>query len=260
MRLRMGLLQLFGKGPLSERQIGKIAKLAANPFAQPDVRMREMEKLLKDGSPEAMRGVLKRFASNASGPIADEDEKKFLENALVDKGDVAREPLREYIRGEKQLTYALRALRRIAGEGEAVAFFIDVLNDYGPDDHRGIEAKLQLVWQLSENLDDPRVMAALIPYLHDHSDDVRWVVLELLEKAADRKLLTDTALAQVAEALAAVVTDDASPRILQRTAELLSAREWQLPEAAEALNTLLDDEFFLDKKKFVRRRAKPTKQ
>ena len=68
----MGLMDFFG-GPLSEKKIEKISKLASNPFAQPDIRMREMMRLLSDGGPGALRGVIKRFAANANGAIADED-------------------------------------------------------------------------------------------------------------------------------------------------------------------------------------------
>lgn len=67
----MGLLSIFGKGPLSDKRIDRISKLAANAFAQPDVRMREMQRLLDDGTPAAIKGVLRRFAANAQGHIAD---------------------------------------------------------------------------------------------------------------------------------------------------------------------------------------------
>src|SRR6478609_7318824 len=100
----MGLLSFFGKGPLSDKRIAKVAKLASNPFAQPDVRMREMQRLIDDGSDAALRGVLKRFAANAQGHIADEDEKKWLEDALVAHGDDALGPLRDYIATEEKLT------------------------------------------------------------------------------------------------------------------------------------------------------------
>lgn len=252
----MGLLSLFGKGPLSDKKIAKVSKLAANPFAQPDVRMREMQRLIEDGSDAALRGVLKRFASNAQGHIADEDEKKWLEDALVERGASALSALRDYVRHEDKLTYALRAFRRIAGDADAVTFFLDVLRAYGPDDHRSSEAKLQLVWQLSESLSG-QVMEALIPFLGDHSDDVRWAVLELTDKAADRDILTPAMQsAAAAQMLDLVVGPDVSPRIARRTAELLAGREWTLPAGADALVSVLDEEFFLDKKRYVRRRTK----
>jgi HEAT repeat protein len=253
----MGLMSLFGRGPLSEKRIAKISKLACNPYAQPDVRMREMHRLIQDGSPAALRGLIKRFSTNASGHIADEDEKKFLEDALVDIGEEALGPLLEYIKSDKQLTYAMRAYKRIAGSARAVEAFALVLQYHGPEDHRALEAKLQLVLQLAEDLSDARVLPALVPFLLDHSDDVRWAVLELLEKAADGRLITPEVQTEIGRVLGEIVTGtEASTRILRRTAELLSTREWPVGGEREALPSVIDDEYFLDKKRFVRRRVK----
>lgn len=253
----MGWTQWFGKKPLSEAKIKKVAKLASNPFAQTDIRMREMQRLLDEGSEAALTGVLKRFASNASGAIADEDEKKWLEDALVDKGEPALKPLQSYIRTEKQLTYALRAYQRIGGTEEAVAFFLRILQDYGPEDYRSAEAKLQLVWQLAESLADQRVVPALCPFLQDHSDDVRWAVMDLMEKAADDGLLNDEQRSTVCTHFGRLVSStDEAPRIQQRAAHILCQREWKVPKDIPNLSVLLEDSYFVDKKQFVRKRVK----
>lgn len=250
----MSFWRIFGKGPLSDKQIAKAAALAANSFAQPDVRMREMERLIDDGSPAAIRGLLKRFAVNAHGHIADEDEKKWLEDALVEIGQGAVAPLEDYISTEDKLTYALRAYERIVGSEAAAQCFLNVLKRYGADDYRSVEAKLQLVWQLASYIDAPQVLAELVPFLLDHSDDVRWAVIDLLERAADKKALPAEILTQASEKLAVLVVDpEVSLRISRRTADVLAEREWPLQEGA-ALNAFLGDDFFLDKKRLVRRR------
>lgn len=248
---------LLGKSPLSERRIAKVVKLVTNPYAQPDVRMREMQRLIGDGSDAALRAVLKRFGVNANGSIADEDEKQWLEDAMVEQGQAALTPLRAFIGSATQITYALRAYHRIAGDDEAVRVFLDVLDGYGPDDHRAAEAKLQLVWHLSDALQHPRVLPALLPFLQDHSDDVRWAVLDCIEKAQTQNL-PGTDAAALAEAMAPLITDDATaPRIQQRAAALLADNEWPLPPASgQALTDLLGPDYFVDKKNYVRRRAK----
>jgi HEAT repeat protein len=254
----MALFGLFGKGPLTPEKIDKIAKLASNPFAQPDVRMREMQRLFADGSEAALRGVLKRFAANASGAIADEDEKKWLEDALVDLGEPALPPLRTFIKNETQLTYALRAYRGITGDAEAVRFFLEVLTAHGPEDHRSVDAKLQLVLELGADLADPRVVPGLIGFLHDHSDDVRWAVMDLVERAADQGRLVDTEREAVCNKLGEILFDgDVGPRIQQRAAEILSRREWSVPGDTGELAPPLEDVFFLDKKRYLRRRVRP---
>ncbi len=253
----MGLLSLFGKGPMSAAKIEKVAKLAANPFAQPDVRMREMQRLIGDGSPQALRGVLKRFAVNAQGHIADEDEKKWLEDRLADEGEAVLAPLADYIRTQDKLTYALRAYQRVAGQAQAVAFFLEVLVGYGPDDYRSGDAKLQLVYQLADHLDVPAVMPALLPFLHDHSDDVRWAVMDALETRARAGKLSSELQSEAAVELGQqVMRNDVGPRIQRRAAEVLADLEWQVPGEEQAVANLLDDAFFIDKKRYLRRRAK----
>jgi hypothetical protein len=257
----MGLLDIFGKGPLSEKKIDKISKLAANPFAQPDVRMKELQRLLNEGTPAAIRGALKRFAANASGAIADEDEKQWLEDALVEMGDAPIEPLRAFIRNETQLTYALRTYRRITDDSEAVRLFLETLEKYGPDDYRSGDSKVQLVLQLAEDLKDPRVLPALADFLLDHSDEVRWAVMELVDKAADGGVLTGELKKKVGDKLGVMVLeDDVGPRIQQRAAEILANREWSIGGDQEELAPFLGETFFLDKKRFVRRRAKLAKK
>jgi hypothetical protein len=252
----MGLLDLFGMGPLSPGKIDKIAKLASNPFAQPDVRMRELGRLMKDGTEPAIKGALKRFTQNASGHIADEDEKKWLEDRLVEEGAPALGPLSEYLRHEERITYALRAYQRIAGDERAVGFFIEVLNAYGPEDYRSSEAKLQLILALGEHLADARVLPALVPFLRDHSDDVRFAVLDLLERVyKDKKLPPEVERAALENFTHLILTDEAAPRIQRRAAELCADSEWSLPGDAVTFPTLLEEDFFLDKKRIVRRRV-----
>ena len=253
----MGLMSLFGKGPLSEKKVDKIAELAMNPYAQTDVRKRELIRLLEEGTEYAIKGALKRFSMNANGAIADEDEKKWLENALVEVGEITIEPLRDYIRVRKQLSYALRAYWRLTGPEQSVGFFIEVLESHGPDAYRALDAKLQIIWALADHLDeDPRIIEAFPPFVLDHGDDVRWAVMDLMEKVADAGALTDEVRDAYCEGFAELVMDGSvGPRIQRRAAEILCERGWPVPGDATELAKLLDEDYFMDKKRFVRRRT-----
>ncbi len=278
----MGLLNFFGRGPLSPAKIAKMAKLAANPFAQPDVRMREMERLVEDGSALALQGLLRRFASNAQGHIADEEEKSWLEDTLVGMGQPAVASLQAYIRSESKLTYALRALERIVGREVASRFFLEVLQAYGPQAHRQDDAKLQLVLQLTTPPENSGAKApassapapaqgasdfprALLPFLADHSDDVQWAVLDALHAALQLKagaaLLSPTALALREAALPTLqrvlLDGQGSTRIARRVAALCALHELSV-EAGSVLPTPLGEEYWLDKKGIVRQRPKNT--
>ncbi|MCK5689914.1 hypothetical protein KAI87_11625 [Myxococcota bacterium] len=253
----MAFFGLFETKPLTDKKIEKISKLACNPFAQPDVRMREMHRLLYDGSPTAIRGALKRFGANANGSIADEEEKQWLEDTLVQVGEDVVKPLEEYIRRGSMLTYALRAYRRLQGDETSVGFFLSILEAHGPEGYREGEAKLQFIWQLGDFLEDDRVIPSLCPFLLDHSDDIRWAVMELLERADDKGALDGHMRKLACEGFTELVTSkEVGPRIQQRSAELLAAKEWQIPGDVKELAAFLSEEFFLDKKRYVRRRTK----
>lgn len=244
----MGLKQWLGLGgPLSQRRIDGASKLACNSFAQPEVRMRELQRLLRDGSPAALTGALRRFTANAQGHIADEEEKLWLSGALVDLGDAARAPLEAYIRAGHKLTYALAAYRRIVSDSAAADLFAQVLLSIGAGDHRRIEAKQQLVLALAEDLDKPGILAAVVPFLADHADDVRWQVLDTLEAALSGGALDAQAQAVIMPQVTALLLDaHVSARIALRAATLVAGQEWRLPGQAQGLHPALTGRYFVD--------------
>jgi hypothetical protein len=260
----MGLLSFLGIGAsdLSEKQVDKIAKLAANPFAQPEVRREQMDKLIRDGSEPAIRGLLNRFTVNASQAIADEEEKRFLVDELAKMGDKVVVPLRSFLRKETNLSLAAQVLLRVMPKEEGIAELIGLLDVYSPEDYRSDEQKRQLALILKDQ-DDARILPALVPYLLDHSDDVRHQVLELF---AERASQGDAAAKGegVAAAISELVTSaDSSPRIARQAAELAAdlpdAHKWTLPPE-KPLASVIASEFFIDKKGYVRRRVTTSKR
>ena len=249
----VGFLSFLGLGgsALTDKQIEKIAKLAANPFAQSDVRREQMDKLIKDGSEAAIRGLLSRLTVNASQAIADEDEKRFVVEELTKMGERAIPPLKSYLRKETALTFALQAVLAILPEEQAITELLALFDVYSPEDYRSDEQKKQLVLVLAEH-HDPRIAPALVPYLHDHSDDVRHNVLEIFyAKAKKGEAPQKDVLEQVGQL---VRGNNASPRIARQAAEMAAEREWMLPGEGD-IAKVLEGEFFLDKKGYVRRRA-----
>jgi hypothetical protein len=209
-------------GPLSPKRIEKSGKLAANAFAQPDVRMREMQRLLKDGSEMALSALLQRFGVNAQGHIADEEEKRWLCDALVELGRPAVAPCLAYLRRENRLSHALETLVRIEGAERAAAAFVEVLREIGPSDHRRQEAKRELVLALGDFVRLDPVRAVLCEHLRDHSDDVRVHALDQLDRALTPEVgLPAAARAQLDAPLSALAQDPGvSQRVSQRARDL----------------------------------------
>jgi hypothetical protein len=253
----MSIRAFFGfGGPLSGRRIAQSAKLVCNPFAQPEVRMKEMQRLLKDKSTESLAGLLRRFTANAQGHIADEEEKLWLCEALVELGQDAVSPLETYLHGGVKLTYALMAYRRIVAQDVFIRTCHSALDAIGPADYRRTEAKQQLVLAMAEDAQDPTVQRMLAPYLHDHSDDVRWQVLDVIEKSEKRPpSAAVAAMNPWLEGLQSQVTDPhVSARICLRAADIMVAHSWPVGQNLHALHPALENRFHIDKKGLLQSR------
>lgn len=252
----MGLLDFLGlgSGPMSDKAIEKTAKLASNPYAQPDVRREQMEKLIKDGSEAAITGLLQRFTMASTQAIADEDEKRFLVDELVKLGDKSVPPLLAYLRREKNMTFALAALQRILPKERALQEVLALLDVYGPEDYRSDEQKRQLILVVTET-NDPAVWPKLVPYVLDHSDEVRGLALEKLFAAAKAKTI-DAELPNLRANLSELLVDkNTSPRILRQAAEGMLGLEWPLTTPEVALHETLNSQWLVDKKGYLRKRA-----
>ena len=243
----MRWLQQIWRRPMSANKVRRLAALAANPFAQPDVRSRQMQRLLEEGSAAALAGVLQRFGVLAQGHIADEEEKTWLVDALVEKADSALPPLRDYIRRHSKLTHALRAFERIAGDENAAEFFAEVLRAYGPDDHRSAEAKVQLISALGERAGAQRLAAWVAPSVADHSDDVVGAALAVLGRCLPAgQLSAEDAAALMPPLLARLGDPHTPPRVARLVMSLLAERRWPLPSTHRQLPSHCAKDFVID--------------
>lgn len=217
----------------------KAAKDVKEVYSQPEYRREAMDKLFEMGTREAYVALLGRFSINASGQIADEQEKRELVDRLVEIGHTVVSPLEDYIRSEQTIAFPIRALVRILDKPDAIRFLIETLRRYEPLDHRSTKAKITLITTLAD-LCTPADTAVFVPYLEDHDDDVQWNAIVAVEKLGD-----ETAR----EALAKVCCGDAhAQRIQRRAAQALLERQWPVKEAYEQFNAELRSEYLLGKK------------
>lgn len=167
------------------------------------------------------------------------------------------DPIKAYVATEQKLTYPLRVLRRVLGPEATTAYVLETLTGLGPDDHRSSEAKLQLIAQLSEQVDNPIVGPALVPFLADHSDDVCWAALDVIEKIDAAGQLTDAAqqAAKVHLAQAVLEEDAVSQRMANRMASFLVAHQWTLPNAGSGCVQALREQYTVDKAGHLQSRA-----
>ena len=198
----MGIFDFFsGKGS----SIGKTVAKATNKDAQSVDRFHALEVLRDDGSSEAIAGLLKRFTFVYSKSIDDEQEKQWAHDALVemasqtpereagesDESFAARQSEHENRRATilqeveqavvnfDTIAWPLKLLEHVASRDATRSVLEKVIaandNEYVRDPSR----KIQMIDFLGE-FSDPRSARALLAYLEDVDEGVRYHAVEAL--------------------------------------------------------------------------------
>ncbi|MCA9674859.1 MAG: HEAT repeat domain-containing protein [Kofleriaceae bacterium] len=167
---------LFSKEKALQRTIDR----ATNKLSQQADRWGALEKLREDGSEEALYGLCKRFSIVCMKGSEDEVEKRWTVEVLVAKGDQALAPLRRYLKNHAQLGFALEVLGQIVPHDRALEVADEVLATEEPGYTRDPERRLDVIKWLGEWKDSTPddVVPRLVPYLKDHSEDVRYFSAE----------------------------------------------------------------------------------
>lgn len=177
----MGILDFLDKDKRSAKKVETNIKKLTNAYRQTEERMQCAEELAADGRPEAIYGLLRRFAIKASNQVVDEDEKSRVFNLVLDLDEGAVPALAKFIRREDQLRYPLRALTEIVGTDEGVRYVGEALAAIGPDYVKNPEPKLHLVQHLAEHVHDS-APGYLIPFLDDHDETIRFQTAQALQE------------------------------------------------------------------------------
>ncbi len=233
----MGLFDFLSKDP--SKRIPRLEKKILDQHQQQQVRQESLDELVSIGNEEAIGSLVKRLGTNFRDSIKNEQEKRWVHETLVNHfGQQAIGPLAQFIGSNQTISAAIRTLAELVEQKALIELLVDTLTSYDPKDHRSIEARLQLVDALAD-LEDPRIVPAVIPYALDHDDDVRVKVIELLEARVTKE---SAEYAAVVEQFVAVLQDAlASGRITRRAADALSALGADLSAQATDLTDFVPD-------------------
>ncbi|MBW2587578.1 MAG: HEAT repeat domain-containing protein, partial [Deltaproteobacteria bacterium] len=111
----MGLFDVFkgGAGGLS-----KHVTRVANKRAQKHERYESIQVLASDGSDEALRALLTRFTIRVDPSITDGEEKNAAFLGVVQNGEAALGPVRDFLDSSETLAWPLKILKELLGEEE----------------------------------------------------------------------------------------------------------------------------------------------
>lgn len=188
----MGLFDFLtgGKGG----NLAKTVTAANNKYAMSADRYKAMEKLRDAATDEALVGLLRRFTWNYDKTIEDEQEKEAVHDWLVALASDA--DLDEKARAEQRAT-VLRSLEKSSVSSETISWQLRVLSHVASHDEiwpslekviaandneyvRDPSRKIQLVDFLGDSFVDERATRALLQWLADVDETVRYHAVEAL--------------------------------------------------------------------------------
>lgn len=185
----MGIFDLFKKDGRKARSIQKCIQTVTNKKAADDDRYIAYETLAKDDTDDAAYGLLMRFTYikdiGQRSRSTDEEDKRYVYDLLLQKGDRVLEPLKKFLMAREgpvgapkhSISWALRLLHQVSPDKDTEWEILKaVLDDNEPGYERDPVRKLEILTFLSgvKNLDTDKVCEAVIPYLEDSDEGVRF--------------------------------------------------------------------------------------
>ncbi|GAB4518452.1 MAG: hypothetical protein Tsb0020_37060 [Haliangiales bacterium] len=241
---------LFSK----ERALQRTIKKATNKMSQSPERWGAMEKLRDDGSDEALFYLLKRFSFSYSKMVEDEQEKEWVVETMVAKGELGLPALQRYMKDDSTTTiaYPLRILERVASHERILEVIDDLLANEDPGYTRDTTKRIQIIDWMRDWPDatGEEVLARVAPYLEDFDENTRFAAVEAISHHPI-EAATDPLVA------ALLNEDEDSRRLKVRIAEVLAQAELTLGSHKKAIAGLTDDvlsEFRIHRDKLARKK------
>jgi hypothetical protein len=179
----MAFLGIFGKkseaGPL-----GKHAERVANKRAQAYDRWDSIQALSRLRTKESVQALLPRFTFYVEPSITDQEEKDAAFTGIVESGAMALEPVCSFLRKADSISWPIKMLDQIVPPEVVVANLLDLLASMHTEYERDPERKCQILTTLAERK-DPRVAAAVVRFLDDANETVRFNAVGALLSQAD---------------------------------------------------------------------------
>jgi HEAT repeat protein len=241
----MALLDFFS----AAAKLRRLGKRVTERYGPPENRQKAILTLSEIGTPEALSTLLLRFTIRSDPTITDAEEKQTVFELMVEAGDKAVQPLKDFVKQQDSVSWAVRIMSELLTPEEVNTIALEELQRLGAEYTRDPEKKIQLIIWLEEHRGpsaDARLAPTLIPYLEDMSDDVKI--------AAARTLVPDKPEAAREPLLQALLTPDQSARVRQALLAALADSEFWVQGYREKVEGLVQEPYFIDKSGVVKRR------
>lgn len=238
----MGLFDVFkGGGSGLSKHVARVA----NKRAQKHERWESIQVLASDGSDEAIRALLTRFAIRVDPSITDGEEKNAAFLGVVQNGEAALGPVREFLASSDTLAWPMKILRELQSEEEVTTTLLELLSKMDTEYERDPQKKIDVIASFEE-YKDPRIVDAVTRFLEDMNETVRFhaagAILAQDEAEAAREPMTKAFLAEE------------SVRVRMRMLDGYVDRGWKLAAVKEEATKKMPTGYSLGKKGEVRKK------
>ena len=211
-------------------------------------RVSAMERVAAWQTPEAAAALLRRFTIQTPQASMDLEEKQYAVKLLIKMGNVAVDPILNYLSNEPDVTYPVRALREIYSPDEYHISLINILTGLSSGYTRWPAAKAVLIEHLSDDAFG-QVVETVTRFLEDEDDDVCIAAIDYLARNGD-EMVRERLLQTFLEA-------EARPRVRGRILDHFCDREWTVKGFRKKMEEAIVPPFYLTSKGVVKRKAAP---
>lgn len=177
----MSIFSIFSRSP--EKQIERLRKKVKEPHGDASVRVNAAHKLYQMGTPEAISALLERFNITVSPSRQDDEEKEEVLQWIASFGRDAVEPIKAFLRTERQVYWPFRALRLIVPEDELTRISNELLTHHWNHPPASPIPLVQLIRSL-EGIHSQELEETISRFLEERDDDVRLAALGYLFQQA----------------------------------------------------------------------------
>ncbi len=242
----MGLLDIF-RGGGGRGKVNKLKPKVTQKYGDPHTRQKAIAQLGEMDAPEAVGVLLARFTITVDPLTTDADEKDQVFQLITGSGQAAVGPVKDFLaRTDQASSWAVRILSSLLPETEVVGIATELLERMGAEYARNPEKKLVLL-QFLEDKDDPRVVAAVLPFLQDMADDVKIAALKTL--APRKHESTREPILQL------LTGEDTAKRVRTAAVAALHDAELGVQGYREKVEAQLTDPYFVDKSGLIKKRG-----
>ena len=230
----------------SEGQIRRSIKQVTQIHGDAMNRVGAMERLAAWRTPESAAALLRRFTVQTPQASMDLEEKQYAVKLLTEMGEIAVNPIIDWLKTESDVAHPVQALKNICPLEKYYSVIAEVLESLFSGYTRWPEAKVVLISGLEDEA-FPQIGETVFRFLDDDNDDVCIAAADYLARNGGepaREKLIQVYLAA-----------DGRPRVRGRILDHFCERGWGVGKLKKDVEAVIFSPFYLTSRGMVKRRG-----